>query len=97
VRVGDRVGTVGAGDRRKPAGAGSARAVRGGRRRPGEFREARGDHEGLQGGLVREVLVERGRLDAEQAGDPPWAPAAAKKVRSGAIRPPASAAQAAAP
>jgi len=78
VRVGDGVGAVGAGDRREVAsGAGGialVRPVRGGRgvrESGGELGEARGHHEGLQGGLVREVLVQRGSLDAEHAGEPP--------------------------
>jgi hypothetical protein len=78
VRVGDGEGAVGAGDRRDlPGAAGLARTVRtvrtvrGGRERSGELGEARRYHQGLQGGFVRDVLVQRGRLDAEEAGDAP--------------------------
>jgi hypothetical protein len=69
VRVGDGVGAVGPRDRREAV---SATGVIGGRRQGGgQFGETRRDDEGFQGGLVRNVLVQRRRLDAERVGDPP--------------------------
>lgn len=67
--------------RERPHGAGAGLVVAGrlGERLRGPGLEPVGElfaaqglvvHEGLQGGLVREVLVQRGRLDAEHAGDP---------------------------